>query len=154
MVEFSIILVVLVGLFVGVFEIMRLYGMRTDFETVARMAGRQAAELYVSDGTNPVDVEAEITEYVLNELDLMGYDRPALEADATFTVAVSAYQYNELSGKIEPNPAATRCQYGDYISVRLERQWEPAVLPLGSFFDTQESALLEMEYMNKCWRGE
>lgn len=154
MVEFSIILVVLVGLFVGVFEIMMLYGQRTDMETITRMAGRQAAELYVSDGSNPVDVQAAIREYVLQEMERIGYDRTELESDASFTVEVIAYQYDEISGAIVLDPGASRCQYGDYISVKMERQWQAAVLPLSAFFNAQDTGLLEMEYMNKCWRGE
>ena len=149
LVEFSLILAVLVGLFVGSFEIMTLYQQRTDLETVTRMAARQAAELYLTAG---VDVPAEIEDYVLREMEIMGYDRAVLAADPEWSVEISTFQYDG-SGLVRDG-LISRCQYGDYIAVKLSRSWSAAVLPLDAFFNVTGSGLLETEYINKCWRGE
>ena len=63
MVEFSLILTVLIGLFVGAFELMTLYSKRTDLEAATRLGARQASESWVTDGLNDAQFEANITDY-------------------------------------------------------------------------------------------
>ena len=149
MVEFSLILVVLLGLFIGSFEIMTLYRQRTDLETAARMAARQASEIYLISG---IDVQAEIEAYALQEMELMGYDAAELASDPNWEVEVTSFAYD--GSGLSRDPAVERCLYGDYIAVRLRRSWSAAVLPLDTFFDAPSTGILETEYINKCWRGE
>ncbi len=140
LIEFSIILAVLIGIFVGTFEIMNLYRQRTDLETVTRMAARQAAEIYLNPG---VDVQAEIENYVIREMDLLGYDTGRLTADPAWRVDVTTFQYD--GGALVRDAVGERCRYGDYIAVELNRSWSAAVLPLDAFFDSPSTGLLKTD---------
>lgn len=149
MVEFAIILTILVGLFLGIFELMALYRQRTDLDTVTRMAARQAAELHLTPST---DVQAEIEAYVLQEMGVMGYDAGRLTADPAWGVEISSFAYSGSS--LDRDTGTDRCQYGDYIAVKISRSWTATLLPLADFYQGPYGGRLEAEYINKCWRGE
>lgn len=150
MVEFSIILIVLIALFVGTFEIMTAVSKWNDLETATRMATRQAAESWVPTGASP-NIEADITDYLKEEMVKMGYSSGVI--DSTVTVEVIAHEYD--GGAIVPELTTKVCTYGEYISVRATMGYQPVILPLDAFFGDEDGAgTIEAQYINRCTRGQ
>ncbi|MEM7800520.1 MAG: TadE/TadG family type IV pilus assembly protein [Chloroflexota bacterium] len=151
MVEFSLILLVLLGIFIGAFEIMVLFNKWNDLESATRMATRQAAESWVPNNTPP-DIEGDITTYLHNEMIKMGY--PSSQITNTVTVEVIAHEY--VSGSLDPDTSSKVCTYGEYISVKSEMDYSPVIIPINVFFDTgpDGTGSLSAQYINRCTRGQ
>ncbi len=165
MIEFSIILAVMIGLFVGAFEIMTLFRKRTDLEAGTRLGARQASESWVTDGLTDDDFEEQIKAYVYDEMERMGYDKTWMEGATTGTtddkvrVFVAAYEFDPTittPGNETLIPSGGKiCTYGEYIKVTVEMDWTFAVLPINTLLpgDTIENGTMEQELLLRCWRG-
>lgn len=151
LVEFSLILIAIIGLFVGIFEIMTLINKWNDLETATRMATRQAAESWIPSGPNP-NIEADITLYLREEMVNMGYQTGQISSDVR--VEVIAHEFS--GGALVEDTSSKACTYGEYISVKAEMDYRPVVLPLDVFFDTSEdgAGVLTAQYINRCVRGQ
>ena len=152
MIEFAIILLVLIGLFIGIFEIMTLFSKRTDLATVTRMAARQASESWVP---TDADIEDEIEQYLRDEMVKMGYSTNVISS--TVTAEVFSHTYNNSSSPATLDPGTDKvCTYGEYISVRANMDWSPAILPLDTFFTGGgvASGTLTEEFAYRCIRGQ
>ncbi len=149
LVEFSMILLILLGTFLGAFEVFNLYQQRTEVETVTQRTVRQAAESYI----DKVNSEAEITEYAALQFESMGYDRTYI--DNNIVVKIEGYTYDEANQKLVPiEPAVSYCVYGDYIAIRITKPLETSVIPLDTFFEISNSSQnYTAEEVNRCWRG-
>ena len=160
MVEFAIVLTVMMGLFVGTFEIMVLFRKRTDLATATRMAARQASELWIDTGT---DMEDEIQNYVWDEMEKMGYaitwmdgtDDPTGGPKVRSTVEGIDLETVDTDLEFIADGSST-CTYGQYIQVSIEMDWTFAVLPLDTFFKNAgaTSGVIEENALVRCWRGE
>lgn len=149
MVEFALILTVMIGLFVGAFELMTLYRRRTDLATATRMGARQASELWITTTDDGV-FEQQVRDYVVDEMVLMGYSQTW--SDTNLRVSVNAYEY--ASNALVPNGSKI-CTYGQYIQVDLEMDWDFAVLPLNALVggDAPSAGTMKEEALVRCWRG-
>lgn len=161
MVEFALILTVMMGLFVGTYELMVLFRKRTDLATATRMATRQASELWI----NSVDEAAfqdSIQNYVYEELEIMGYNRswmegnPADDSDDHVRVGITAAELDPTDkDEIVDTTGPAVCTYGQYIEVELEMDWTFAVLPFDQIFGgtNGESGVITETALVRCWRG-
>ncbi|MFK7800752.1 MAG: TadE/TadG family type IV pilus assembly protein [Anaerolineae bacterium] len=165
MIEFSMILAVMIGLFVGAFEIMTLFRKRTDLEAGTRLGARQASESWVTDGLTDESFEAQIKDYVYDEMERMTYDRNWMEGptlgtdDDRVRVLVEAYEFDQsitTPGDETLIPSGGKiCTYGEYIKVTVEMDWTFAVLPINTLLpgDTLENGTMSQELLLRCWRG-
>ncbi|MEM8856981.1 MAG: TadE/TadG family type IV pilus assembly protein [Chloroflexota bacterium] len=161
MIEFSLILVVLIGLFVGAFELMTLYGKRTDLEAATRLGARQASESWVTDAiTTSADPDDEfqdqIIDYMRDEFERLGYDNAYFNSNVTVTV--TAYEYDPGNGTgdyADFKDTGKICTYGQYIQVNVEMDWDFVVLPLNALVGGGAPAFgtMEEELLLRCWRG-
>ena len=162
MVEFSLILVVMLGMFIGTFELMVLFRKRTDLATATRMAARQASEEWI-ETADEADFVADINDYVLQEMGKMGYNTdwmtngtPADDSDDRLRISIDALTLDPVSNTfVSPTPASSVCTYGQYIEVTLDMDWEFVVLPLNALLDSgaPERGALSETSMVRCWRG-
>ena len=166
MVEFSLILAILLGLFVGAFEIMTLFRKRTDLEAATRQGVRQASESWVTQ-TDDAVFEDEIAEYVHYQLERKGYNMswmqgPDLKSgtvDDKVTVTVSAYKFdpNSSSGNetLIQNGSQKICTYGEYVNVQADMEWTFVVLPINALLsdETIDGGRLSEQLILRCWRG-
>ncbi|MEM9775469.1 MAG: TadE/TadG family type IV pilus assembly protein [Chloroflexota bacterium] len=151
MVEFSIILTVLIGLFVGAFELMTLYSKRTDLEAATRLGARQASESWVTDGLTDAQFQVRITDYLRDEFERLGYSNAYF--DSNVAVNITAFDYDPTSGTFNSN--GTICTYGQYIQVNVQMEWDFVVLPLNALVGGGAPAFgtMEEELLLRCWRG-
>ncbi len=161
MVEFALILTVMMGLFVGTFELMVLFRKRTDLATATRMATRQASELWV-ETTNEDDFQDLIQNYVYEEMVIMGYSRswmegvPADDSDDHVRVAITAAELEPVNkATIVDTTGPAICTYGQYIEVELQMDWTFAVLPFDALFGgtNGEAGVITETALVRCWRG-
>ena len=152
MVEFAIIIGVMIGLFIGIFEIMTIFNKRTDLATATRLAARQASESWVPDGTT--DITSQIEQYMQAEMVKMGY-ADTLITDGDLTVEIIAHEYNQSTSELVAGTDRV-CTYGEYISVRAQLNYSPEILPLDTFFEGASSGIgtLEEEFAYRCVRGQ
>ena len=171
MVEFALILAVLIGLFIGAFEIMTLFRKRTDLEAATRLGAREASESWVTDTylSSPDDFEDDIAAYVRSELNRMGYtddwmngtdnvfDNTFPSSDDTIFVEVEAFEL--ASGASTEATLVSNgsklCTYGEYIKVTVTMRWRFAVLPINTLLssNTIDSGTMSEELLLRCWRG-
>lgn len=160
MIEFALILVVMMGLFIGAFELMTLYRKRTDLATASRMGARQASELWITT-TSDADFEQQVRDYVLGEMVLMGYSQDWIDgtnnidpSDDKVRVVVNAYEYDPLPDELVAS-GSKMCTYGQYIQVDLEMDWTFAVLPINTLIGggAPETGTMYEESIVRCWRG-
>lgn len=159
MVEFALILAVLIGLFVGAFEIMTLFRKRTDLEAAARLGAREASESWVTDGLTDATFESNISDYVYDEMERMGYDPTWMATNDNVKVTVRAFEFDG-SGDLVPSfngsgGESKLCTYGEYIKVTVDMKWRFAVLPINALLssDTIEGGDMSEELLLRCWRG-
>ena len=159
MVEFALILAVLIGLFIGAFEIMTLFRKRTDLEAATRLGAREASESWITDGLTDATFEADITQYVYDEMERMGYDQTWMATDDNVKVTVRAFEFDG-AGNLVPSfngsgGEAKLCTYGQYIKVTVDMKWRFAVLPINTLLsnNTIEGGSMTEELLLRCWRG-
>ena len=149
LVEFALILLILIGLFLGAFEVFFVYQQRTDVEVVTRRTVRQAAESY-TDSATYVD---EMTNYAYEQFEDLGYDRTYLEDYVT--VEITGYNYLTSTQELAATtPSIDYCVYGDYIHIKVSKPLESGVVPVTNFFDAASIyQTYSAEQINRCWRG-
>lgn len=156
MIEFALILTVLIGLFVGAFELMTLYSKRTDLEAATRLGARQASESWVTDGLSDTQFQENISDYLKEEFNRLGY------SDTYFTdniqVTVTAFDYYPGEGNMgytDFKENGKICTYGQYIQVNVEMDWDFVVLPLNALVGggAPSFGTMEEELLLRCWRG-
>lgn len=168
MVEFALILTVMMGLFVGTFELMVLFRKRSDLATATRMAARQASELWV-ETTDENDFKELLEDYVYDEMEIMGYSRGWMDGDIVDSdpndhVRVIITAAELIDDPSDPNAAIISdspdtqpdiCVYGQYIQVELEMDWTFAVLPFDQLFGgtNGQAGMLSETALVRCWRG-
>lgn len=161
LVEFALILTVMIGLFVGAFELMTLYRKRTDLATATRQAARQASELWIE--TNDAnDFRDDVKAYVVDEMERMGYQRTWLEGSNTagtdhIGIVIKSFEFDPLNSDTLQESATNPglCTYGQYIQVELTMQWRFVVLPLNQLLGggAPSAGALTEEVVVRCWRG-
>ena len=152
MVEFALILTVMIGLFVGAFELMTLYRQRTDLATATRMGARQASELWITTNDDAV-FEQQVRDYVVEEMEAMGYSQTW--SSTNLRVSVNAYEYDPATADKLVVNGSKICTYGQYIQVDLEMDWNFAVLPLNALVGggAPSAGTIQEEALVRCWRG-
>lgn len=165
MVEFALILTVMMGLFIGTFELMVLFRKRSDLATATRMAARQASELWV-ETTDENDFKELLEDYVYDEMEIMGYSRGWMDGDVAdadpndhVRVIITAAELVDVSPTVASIEDVTSgpaiCVYGQYIQVELEMDWTFAVLPFDQLFGgtNGQAGELSETALVRCWRG-
>lgn len=166
MIEFALILAVMLGLFLGAFEIMTLYRKRANLEAATRLGARQASETWVTDAflADPDEFEDSIKSYVYDQMEGMGYERSWMDGTSDplggekVRVTVEAFEFDPTvatPGEELISSGAKICTYGEYIKVTVEMDWTFAVLPINALLDASniEAGTMSEELLLRCWRG-
>ena len=142
LVEFALVFGLIIIVFLGMIELTNLLQEKADLDTVVRQAARQAGEF--GGGTD------QVVAYVEHQLELMGYD--------TNTVAITVRAHVlENDGVIrEKVPATDICSYGDFVSVRIRKNWDATFFAAAQSIITAnpQGGSFNVVHTNRCWRAD